>query len=168
MAIIGLDHFTDINGTQILSHIPDVGSNWVRYGGAPPSAAVSIWSNQLAYNEGIAPPDIPSIYYLNTALIEDCSVQAKYLNDTGLVVALLARIGLGFIFLGPVAHGTWFLSDGTNMQTFSFSFIPNLIVKLVVQGSIATAFMNGVQKAQITTNIVSPGNFGIFIFSQGV
>lgn len=169
MTILGQDHFTDISGTRLVDHVPDIGNAWIYAPGGDPPLTIAISNNgvlsQLIYDLN-GDPDTNNVYYLDIADLADGYIQALYKNVLTRSTMLIARYDLGSGFavtLYPLpgqSSTKWLFESDIDSSLITFSFVPGTTARVEVVGSVATALFNGISYAQINTNL-GAGKWGI-------
>lgn len=169
MSILGLDHFTDISGTKLVDHIPDIGNSWIYAPGGDPPETIVITNNgvisQLVYDLN-GDPDTNNVYYMNILPFANGYIQALYKNVLNKAAMLVARYDAdsGFaVTLYPFpgqASTKWLFESDIDSVLIDFVMIPGTVARIEVVGSVATALFNGISYAQINTNL-GAGRWGI-------
>ena len=161
--IILQDSFTDIEGTQLENHTPEIGS-WICLG-----EYATITSNQMTNNYYLK-----SFYKANMTNDTDMSFQMK-VNAIGFeTIIFLARMTVSpFNAYGlqlTSANAKFVRYDNGILSTLKTFYIPGMIqsiIKFDVTGNTLSAYKNGILVDSINDSVYSSGVAGFYFPSWG-
>lgn len=169
MAVVAYDSFTDTAGTDLLDHEPDSGGAWKA--NATLNAGQAVISNEGRARANDS--DLISLYH--TTEPEDADYEVRtvlHVKSLTGIAGLVARASKSHATAVTVAYdasvGMWFLANLVNdiptaIDTAFQSLTPgnDYVVRLVVKGTTAEAWVNGDKILEIAVTLTDPGVAGL-------
>ena len=169
------DTFTDVDGTFLTAHTGEVGATWAGHSasaGTPRIVANRIrgagGSNEhIHYASGVP----ASLNYSVTAVFRQLSVVANHV--IGLLVRMSTSVRTWLYITRSEFSGTWNLVQSVNGSETTLDSYDgdeavetDYTVDVVLDGTMVTVLINGVERMSATTVVTTSGRVGLYFYDD--